>query len=311
MRIAILGATGVVGSEILKCLENSSLQPTELILMASKESEGKKIETKWGQVKVTQIRFVECDLVFSALSTDIAAKILPEFFSRKIHTIDNSSAFRFHRETPIVVPPINSHRATSILVANPNCSTAQLAVATYPILKHFGIEDMFVATYQSVSGGGKKLISEWQDEDSIWHDNCVPLVGTQKGEKDSVFYTNQEEEKISTEYAKITSSDVHPRSITVRVSTFRSHGEAVYIKTKRRISRLTLLEALRKFEPHLILKRAVTPKESAGNYAVFIGKIEIFDEHSLAMWIVADNLLKGAAYNAVQIAEAKLHYGCL
>lgn len=324
--IAVLGATGLVGEEVVKILEQRNFSIKELFLFASEHSEGKTIIFKDNEIEVLSDyeEFIEkAELVFCCLDAPLAKEIVPKFKDKAV-VIDNSNAFRMAPEVPLIIPEINPEmiKEHKGIIANPNCSTIQLLVALYPLHKKAKVKRIFVATYQSVSGYGRDALDELkyeiecfgmeQDikkfEDCVFPhpigNNIIPQIGNFNEEG----YTT-EEMKMVNETRKIFGDEsIQVTSTCVRIPVLIGHSEAVSVEFENPISPQ---------EAKQILKDAVgvrlfdkdekypLPIYASGNDLVFVGRVrkDAAFENGLAMWVVADNLRKGAALNAVQIAE--------
>lgn len=324
--IAVLGATGLVGVEVVKILEQRNFPVKELFLFASEQSEGIAVNFKDEKIEVLsnyETFINKVDIVFSCLDEVFAKKIIPKF-KDKATVIDNSNAYRTDPEVPLVIPEINPEKIDEHkgIIANPNCSTIQMLVPLYPLHKKAKIKRIFVATYQSVSGHGREAVDELklefeylgmgQDiektEEKIFPhpigNNIMPQIGNFTSEG----YT-KEEMKMLNETRKILDDDAICVTATcVRIPVLYGHSEAVSVEFENHIS----IQEAKKFlkdAPGVILIKKDTdypmPGDVVGKDEVFVGRLrkDLAFENGLAMWIVADNLRKGAALNAVQIAE--------
>jgi aspartate-semialdehyde dehydrogenase len=331
MKVAIIGATGAVGREMVKDLEDSSVKDIELTLYASPRSAGAKIpfRNKTHDVKAFSVEAL-AGTKYALMS---AGGAFSREFSRALvaqgtTVIDNSSAFRMADDVLLVVPEVNAHvlkrDAKPQIIANPNCSTIQMVVALKPLQDQFGIELVNVSTYQSVSGTGQKGISELaaQLEARFKFQEVTPKVYAQEiafnllpgidvfDEQGHCF----EEVKMVKETRKIMElPGLEILAQTVRVPTFNCHGEAVTVRLKRAVTRAEALKAfagakgvvLNTVDDH---KSQPTPLTTAGDQRVFVSRVRLAHGASSSAWLqfwnVADNLKKGAASNAVQILEA-------
>ena len=325
-KILILGATGLVGQEVLKILEQRRFPVQELFLFASERSEGTKVlfRNQEYEVSSTYEEFIgKVDIVFGCLDEPLSREIIPKFKEECI-VIDNSPAFRMDPEVPLVIPEINPHKIKEHkgIIANPNCSTIQMLVPLYPLHKKAKIKRIFVATYQSVSGYGKAAVEELKleleyiaadqmvpkFEDSVFPHQIGANIIPQIGRFNELGYTS-EEMKMLNETRKIFDDDSILVSPTcVRIPVFYGHSEAVSVEFENPISVEEAKEIL-KNAPGVILcekdQDYPVPVQVAGKDEVFVGRIrkDFAFENGLTMWIVADNIRKGAALNVVQIAE--------
>lgn len=324
--VAVVGVTGAVGSEMVSILEERNFPVGELRLLASERSEGKTIEFKGRDVKVnrlTEDSFKGIDIALFSAGASRSLEFAPAAVKSGAVVVDNSSAFRMEPDVPLVVPEVNSHaiKRHKGIIANPNCSTIQMVVALKPIHDAVKIKRIVISTYQAVSGTGKKAIHELEQQTrdlfslkeitvSVYpHQiafNCIPQI--------DVFLDNgytKEEMKIVNETKKIMEDDsIRVTATTVRVPVFYSHSESVNIETDKKITAEKVRELLSKAPGVEIVddpKNSLYPLaiNSAGRDEVFVGRIREDEsiEKGINMWIVSDNLRKGAALNAVQIAE--------
>jgi aspartate-semialdehyde dehydrogenase len=324
--IAILGATGLVGLEVIKILEQRNFPVKELFLFASEKSEGVKINFKGKKIEVhaDYEKFIDnVDVVFGCLDEEPSKEVVPQFKENSI-VIDNSKAFRMDPEVPLVIPEINPEKIKEHkgIIANPNCSTIQMLLPLYPLYKQSKIKRIFVATYQSVSGYGRDAVDELKlelehlamdqniekSEESVFPfpigDNIIPQIGSFNNEG----YTG-EEMKMVNETRKILDDDSIQVSATcVRIPIICGHSEAVSLEFENPISPEQAREILKNAPGIKLIEKDdeyPMPIHVVGKDEVFVGRIrkDLVFENGLAMWIVADNIRKGAALNAVQIAE--------
>ncbi|MFN4146441.1 MAG: aspartate-semialdehyde dehydrogenase [Runella sp.] len=322
MKIAVVGATGLVGGEILKVLEERNFPVTELIPVASERSVGKKVTFK-GQ-EYTVVSFEEAIsarpsiAIFSAGgSTSLA--LAPRFAEAGITVIDNSSAWRMDPTKKLVVPEINAHTLTKEdkIIANPNCSTIQMVVVLNPLHLKYKVKRVVVSTYQSVTGTGKAAVDQLFAEREGRTDvpkvyphpidlNVLPHI--------DVFLDNgytKEEMKMTNETKKIMMDDsIAVTATTVRIPTIGGHSEAVNVEFENEFDLQEVYDILQKAEGVVVQddpanKVYPMPLTAHGKDETFVGRIRRDESQpkTLNMWIVADNLRKGAATNAVQIAE--------
>ena len=323
MRLAIIGSTGLVGEELLSILEGSSLRNVQLLLAASSS---KPNRTQLYGKTPHPVRDIESvleqkpDIAIFSAGADVSRAWAPHFIEQNCWVIDNSSAWRMHPKCPLVVPEINSHLIAKngskpSIIANPNCATIQLAVALEPLHRHFTLEEVTISTYQAVSGAGATALQQLQSEQRgeipskrpllhNIHDNLIPQIGLlHEGH-------SEEEQKIQEELRKILTLPRLPVHATcVRVPLLRGHSESVYIRTKKPIDSSSATDVLCAKSDLIVHKKDYpTPKEVAKSDPVHIGRIrqDKDDPQGLQLWIVADNLRKGAATNALQIATKLL-----
>jgi aspartate-semialdehyde dehydrogenase len=327
--IAVLGATGLVGEEVIKILEQRNFPIKELLLFASERSEGQIISFNDRELEVlTDYNELvgQAEIVFGCLDSPLAKEIVPKFAEQSV-VIDNSNAFRMDPEVPLIIPEINPKKLKEHkgIIANPNCSTIQMLVALYPLHKKAKVKRIFVATYQSVSGAGKDALDELRYEFeylSMGHDiekaedavfnhpignNIIPQIG---GFGDQGY--TSEEIKMLNETRKIFDDEsIQVTSTCVRIPVYVGHSEALSVEFEKPISPAEAIEILQEAPGIKVFDKDEIypiPISAVGKDAVFVGRIrkDLAFENGLAMWIVADNLRKGAALNAVQIAELLL-----
>jgi aspartate-semialdehyde dehydrogenase len=329
-RVAVVGATGLVGETMINVLEERKFPVSELYPLASNRSLGKNVRFGGAQLPVQDLAgfdFSRADLALFSAGTTVSAKYAPKAAAAGCTVIDNSSQFRYQDDIPLVVPEVNAHaigqyRARGI-IANPNCSTIQLLVALKPIYDVAGIERINVATYQSVSGAGRQAVEELASQTASLLNgrpidaprliakqiafNCVPQIDRFEDNG----YT-REEMKICWETQKIMEDpSIRVNATAVRVAVFYGHSEVVHIETRRKITAAQARAVLEKAPGVAVIDErtaggyptAVT--EAANHDTVYVGRIreDMSHERGLDLWIVADNIRKGAATNSVQIAE--------
>jgi aspartate-semialdehyde dehydrogenase len=325
--VAVVGATGVVGREMVKILEERKFPVKELFLFASERSEGEEIEFNGEKVKVLALKegnIPKVDVALFSAGSAVSGIFAPLFAANGSVVIDNSSRWRMDDDVPLIVPEVNPHRIKDIkkgIIANPNCSTIQLVVAIKPIHDRFGVKSVRVATYQSVSGAGKKAMDELTKASISFFEmggedefvpgvfpkniafNLIPRIG-------KVFDDGftEEEMKMVKETKKIMEADIKVSATCVRVPVYVSHSEAAFLELEKPFEISEVEEILRRAKGICVMNNTKediypTPAEVSGKDEVFVGRIRKTETGDLAMWIVADNLRKGAALNAVQIAE--------
>ncbi|MFZ0390770.1 MAG: aspartate-semialdehyde dehydrogenase [Calditrichia bacterium] len=321
-KIIVAGATGLVGRKMVQVLEERQFPVRELALFASERSAGARINFRGNDVAVKPLgkdSFHGADIALFSAGATVSREFAPIAAQQDVVVIDNSSAWRMEPEIPLVVPEVNPQMLHNHkhIIANPNCSTIQLVVALQPLQQHFGIRRVVVSTYQSVSGSGKRAMQQLEDEiqhgqsDNPYYPhpiafNCLPQIDEFLPDG----YT-REEMKMINETRKILSlPELAITATTVRVPVHVGHSESVNVELEKEFS---LEEVCRLFSesPGLILEdepadhRYPMPLLAMDRDEVFIGRLrrDLSRENGLNFWIVADNLRKGAATNAVQIAE--------
>ena len=321
MKIAIIGATGMVGKVMLKVLEERNFPISELIPVASEKSVGKSIEYKESTYKVVGISdaiSMKPDIALFSAGGDTSLKWAPKFAEAGTTVIDNSSAFRMDQDKKLVVPEINANLLTKEdkIIANPNCSTIQLVLALSPLHNKYKMKRVVVSTYQSVSGTGVKAVQQLENEiNGIEGEMAYPYpIGRNALPHCDVFEENgytKEEMKLAREPQKIL--DDRSFSVTataVRIPTSGGHSESVNVQFENDFILQEVRELLAETEGIIVQDNPSTntypmPILAHGKDAVFVGRIrrDETQPNTLNMWIVSDNLRKGAATNAVQIAE--------
>ncbi len=326
-RVAVVGATGAVGREMLNLLEEVNFPVDKMHAIASRNSLGVEVGWKAGVVKcedVAQFDFSSVDVVLMSVSGDFSREWAPLIGAAGPIVIDNSSAWRMDPDVPLVVPEVNPDAIglarRKNIVANPNCSTVQLVVALKPLHDAVPIKRVVVATYQSVSGAGKKGMDElWNQTKGVFvlgpsepdvfskqiAFNVIPFIGAFREDG----YTD-EEAKMWAETHKILDPEIALTVTSVRVPVMVGHCEAVNIEFHGPLDEAEARDILRAAPGLQVIDKRdstgyMTPKEAQGEFAVYVSRIrrDPTVEHGLSLWVVADNLRKGAALNAVQIAE--------
>ena len=325
MNIAIVGATGNVGRKILEVLEKKELSIDNLYLLASSRSAGSKINFLGDEHEVLNLEtfdFSRAKITFFAAGGKISEKFAEKAAKHSL-VIDNSSFYRMDPDVPLIVPQVNSDHLNNIkknIIANPNCSTAQLVIALKPLHDLFTIKRIVVSTYQSVSGGGKAPMDELIDQTRLSLDqkkvesknftkqiafNIIPHIDVFSDDG----YT-KEELKMTNETKKILDSKIELTATCVRLPVLVSHSESVNIELEKPFTLEKVREALDNFEGCKVVDERsdggyITPLEAEGRNETFISRIREDKtlNNGLNMWIVSDNLLRGAALNAVEIAE--------
>ncbi|MGZ3723517.1 MAG: aspartate-semialdehyde dehydrogenase [Bdellovibrionales bacterium] len=328
LNVGVVGATGMVGEVFLELLRERNFPVANLKLFASDRSLGQTRKFNHKDVPLETLApgcFNGLDLVFFSSGDDISKEWAPQAVKAGAYAVDNSAAFRMDPNTVLVVPEVNGHVLTKnkpAVIANPNCSTIQLVVALAPLRKDFGLESVHVATYQAVSGAGKAgqeelggQLKSWaagvahQSPQTFPHPiamNCIPQIGSFQ---DNGFCT--EELKIMRETKKILGdTSFRVSAFTVRVPAWNAHSEAVWVRLKKSVSREQFLKSLHSQEGLIVEdnpKDAVYPLALAWSEKdpVAVGRIhqDLDDPQTWMLWVVSDNLRKGAALNGIQIAE--------
>ena len=326
-KVAVVGATGNVGREMLNILEERQFPADEVVALASERSAGKEAAYGDKRLKVQALDafdFNGTDIALFSAGSGVAGEWAPRIAETGCVVIDNSSKFRMDPDVPLVVPEVNAAAVERFsrrnIIANPNCSTAQLVVALKPLHDEATIRRVVVATYQSVSGAGKEAMDElFSQTRAIYVNdpiepvqftkqiafNVIPHIDTFMNDG-----STREEWKMDVETRKILDPDVEVTATCVRVPVFVGHAEAVNLEFEKPISAERAAEILREAPGLLVIDKHedggyVTPLDCVGDFATFVSRIRVDPtiEHGLNLWVVSDNLRKGAALNAVQIAE--------
>jgi aspartate-semialdehyde dehydrogenase len=328
MKVAVVGATGMVGNVMLEVLKEQNFPVTELIPVASEKSVGKSLEYNGNSYTVVGLRTavdMKPDVAIFSAGGETSLQWAPKFAEVGTTVIDNSSAWRMDPTKKLIVPEINGHELTSSdkIIANPNCSTIQLVLVMAPLHKKYGIKRAIVSTYQSITGTGVKAVEQMENEragkegDMAYKypidKNCIPQC--------DVFLENgytKEEMKLTNETKKILDSAINVTATAVRVPVVGGHSEAVNIEFQHDFD-LSEVRNLLENTPGITLQDDPSnyvypmPKYAQHKNDVFVGRIRRDESqaNTLNLWIVADNLRKGAATNAVQIAHLLVEKGLL
>ncbi len=335
INVALVGATGNIGREILAILDERLFALDSMHVLASRGSMGREVSFGDRDLKcedIEQFDFSKVDLVFMAAGSAVAEKWVPKITAAGALVIDNSSAFRMDKDVPLIVPEVNADAIMGArvknIVANPNCSTIQMLVALKPIHDAAKIKRIVVSTYQSVSGAGKAAMDElWDQTKGIYVTdsptianfpkqiafNVIPQVDAFMGDGGT-----REEHKMINETHKMLDPNIKVSATCVRVPVFVGHGEAVNVELERPMSAAAAKSLLRESPGLMVIDKHedggyMTPVESSGEFAVYVSRIREDKslDHGLSMWVVADNLRKGGALNAVQIAELARNRGII
>ena len=326
--IAVAGATGAVGNQMISCLEERDFPIKSLKFLASSRSVGRKLKYKGRDINVeelTESSFKGIDIALFSAGGGTSEKYAPFAANDGCVVVDNSSAWRMDPEVPLVVPEVNPHAVAQYknkgIIANPNCSTIQMVVALHPLHREYGIKRIVVSTYQAVSGTGKKAIDELDSqtrailnfkeyESKVYPHtiafNCLPHI--------DVFLDNgytKEEMKMVHETRKILSDDgIQVTATCVRVPVYYAHSESVTIETEKKLTPQDVRDLLEGAPGVMVVDDPGTqqypmPYPAGGTNPVYVGRIreDISSPSGISLWIVSDNLRKGAALNAIQIAE--------
>ncbi|MGB0793635.1 MAG: aspartate-semialdehyde dehydrogenase [Candidatus Puniceispirillaceae bacterium] len=332
VRVAVAGATGAVGREMLRTLAERQFPCDEIFALASAKSAGK--ELSYGDDKTVTVQsldkfdFAQADIALFSAGGDTSKAVAPTAGEAGCIVIDNSSAFRMDEDVPLIVPEVNPDAAKNCLkanggrniIANPNCSTAQLVVALKPLHDSYGVKRVIVSTYQATSGAGAAGMDELfnQTKGVFVHDEIKPEKFTKQIAFNAIPHIDvfmddgftKEEWKMTAETKKILDPKIELAAHCVRIPVFIGHSEAVFIETDKPIDEAQARELLRDAPgvsviDHRANEGYVTPIEAAGEDAVYISRLrrDPTVENGLVFWCVSDNLRKGAALNSVQIAE--------
>ena len=327
-RVAVVGATGNVGREMLNILAERQFPVDEIVALASRRSLGSEISFGDKTLKSKDLDtfdFTGWDIALFAVGSEATKKYAPAAAKAGCVVIDNSSLYRYDQDVPLIVPEVNPEAVHGYskknIIANPNCSTAQMVVALKPLHDRAGIKRVVVSTYQSVSGAGKEGIDElWDQTKSIYNPtddkpaskftkqiafNVIPHI--------DVFLedgSTKEEWKMVAETKKIIDSKIKVTATCVRVPVFVGHAEAINVEFEGHLDEAEARDILREAPGIMVIDKRedggyVTPVECVGDFATFISRIrqDSTIDNGLNLWCVSDNLRKGAALNAVQIAE--------
>ncbi|MBC8146423.1 MAG: aspartate-semialdehyde dehydrogenase [Bacteroidetes bacterium] len=321
MNIAVVGATGLVGKVVLKVLEARNFKLNELFPVATEKSVGKKIDFNGRKIKVISLEDAlkkEIDIAIFSAGGNCAKEWAPKFAEKGTFVIDNSSAWRMDENIPLVVPEINSHTITpdTKIIANPNCSTIQLVMALAPLHYKYKVKRIIASTYQSVTGSGQKgtnqLLNERKSEvgEKAYPHQIDLNVIPHGGDFDKDGYTSEETKLIDETRKILNSPDIQITSTVVRIPVFGGHSISANVEFESSFELDEVRKLLGEF-PGIIVQDNPEenlypmPINAEGKDEVFVGRIrhDFSNPNSLNLWIVADNLRKGAATNAVQISE--------
>ncbi len=326
MNIAIVGATGNVGRKILEVLEKRNFPMDNLYFVASSKSAGSKLKFKGKDIEVKNLEtfdFSKANITFFSAGGKISEQYVPIAAEQSV-VIDNSSFFRMDPDVPLIVPQVNSNHIKNMkknIIANPNCSTAQLVIILKPLHDLFKIKRVVISTYQSTSGAGKAPMDELLEQTKLSLENkkivsknftkqiafnAIPHIDTFVEEG----YT-KEELKMANETKKILDKNIELTATCVRIPVLISHAESINIEFEKEFTLEKIREVLNKADGCKVIDERkdggyITPVEAAGKNETFISRIrkDNSNKKAINLWCVSDNLLRGAALNAVEIAEA-------
>ncbi|MCM3214693.1 aspartate-semialdehyde dehydrogenase [Niallia taxi] len=338
--VAVVGATGAVGQQMIKTLESRDFPISKLTLLSSKRSAGTKVTYKDTEITVeeaTPESFKGIDIALFSAGGGVSKELAPHAVSHGAIVVDNTSAFRMDENVPLVVPEVNEedlHKHNGI-IANPNCSTIQMVVALQPLREKYGLSKVLVSTYQAVSGSGAAAVEELHSQTKaiINEESFEPAILPVKSDKKhyqiafnaipqiDVFTENgftYEEMKMINETKKIMHDEnLKVAATCVRIPVATGHSESVYFEVDAADVTASDVQSLLKAAPGVILQDDIQnqvypmPADCVGQNDVFVGRIrkDLDAENGFHMWVVSDNLLKGAAWNSVQIAESLVKLG--
>lgn len=335
LHVAVVGATGAVGQQMMKTLEKRNFPIKKITLLSSARSAGTKLTFNGEEVTVQEAKpesFEGVDIALFSAGGSISEKLAPEAAKRGAICVDNTSAFRMHEEVPLVVPEVNEEdiKQHKGIIANPNCSTIQMVVALEPIRQAYGLSKVLVSTYQAVSGSGAAAIAELEEQtqDLLNGKEINPQVLPVKSDKkhyqiafnaipqidkfEENGYTFEEMKMINETKKIMHMADLPVAATCVRIPVVVGHSESLYIEVDQPGVTVEEIKNLLKDAPGIVLQDAPEeqlypmPVQSVGKNDVFVGRIrkDLDNDKGFHMWVVSDNLLKGAAWNSVQIAES-------
>ncbi len=336
MRVAIVGASGAVGQELMRILAERNFPIDDLVLFGSERSAGRKYNFKGRDYEVKLLQhnddFKDVDIAFTSAGAGTSKEFVGDITKYGAVMIDNSSAFRMDNDVPLVVPEINAEDALDRprgVIANPNCTTIMMVVVLYPIERLSHIKKIHVASYQSASGAGAAAMAELEQQykEMVEHGKVTTIskfphqlaynVIPQIDKMTETDYT-KEEMKMFNETQKIMHSDVRTSATCVRVSSLRSHSESVWFETERPLSVEEIRRALQSAPGVTLVDDPQNyvypmPLESAGKDDVYVGRVrkDLADDNGCTLWLTGDQIRKGAALNAIQIGEYLVKSGSL
>ena len=326
VNVAVVGATGAVGEALVEILEERDFPVKELFLLASERSAGKRVQFKGSHVAVTRLDefdFSQAQIGLFSAGGSLSAEYAPKAAAAGCVVIDNTSHFRYDDDIPLIVPEVNPHQIEAFsnrnIIANPNCSTIQMVVALKPIHNAVGIRRINVSTYQAVSGAGAAGVQELAGQTASLLNarpietevmpvqiafNAIPHIDTFQDNG----YTREEMKMVWETRKILEDDDIQVNPTCVRIAVFYGHSEAVHIETVDQISAADVNDLLRNAPGVSLFEDNQYPtavEHAAGLDGVFVGRVreDISHPHGINMWVVSDNVRKGAALNSVQIAE--------
>lgn len=338
--VAVVGATGAVGGQMLKTLEDRNFPISKLTLLSSARSAGKTVQYKGQEYTIQEAKpesFEGVDIALFSAGGGVSKELAPEAVKHGAVVVDNTSAFRMDENTPLVVPEVNEsdlHDHNGI-IANPNCSTIQMVVALQPILEKFGLKKVIVSTYQAVSGSGAQAVDELNEQTKaiINNESFDPQILPVKSDKkhyqiafnaipqidkfEENGYTFEEMKMINETKKIMHLPELKVAATCVRIPVATGHSESLYFEVEKDGVSVADIKALLKDAPGVVLQDEPEnqvypmPADCVGKNDVFVGRIrkDLDEDKGFHMWVVSDNLLKGAAWNSVQIAESLINIG--
>lgn len=340
--VAVVGATGAVGEQMLKTLAERNFPISKLTLLSSKRSAGKTITFKEEEIVIqeaTPDSFEGVQLALFSAGGSVSKALAPQAVKRGAIVVDNTSAFRMDAEIPLVVPEVNEAdlQKHNGIIANPNCSTIQMVVALEPIRKKYGLKKVVVSTYQAVSGAGANAIKEMKDQTKaiLAGEDFTPEIlpcGSDKKHYQIAFnavpqidkfqengYTFEEMKMINETKKIMHLPNLHVAATCVRIPVETGHSESVYFETEKAGLTASEMKAMLKDAPGVVLEDDINEQlypmatNCVNKNDVFVGRVrqDLDNENGFHMWVVSDNLLKGAAWNSVQISESLVKLGLL
>lgn len=320
LNVAVVGATGLVGSKIIEILEERNFPVNNFYPLASKKSSGKNIKFREKEYQVSELTEdsfnQDIDIALFAAGGSVSEKYVPIAVNKGIRVVDNSSYFRLDQDVPLIIPEVNKASITkdNYLIANPNCSTIQSVLAIKPIYDRYGIKRIVFNTYQAVSGGGQKALDDlYNRTNNKWkykiHNNVLAQIDDflENG------YTKEEMKMINETHKILNDEDINITATAVRVPVENSHGVSINLELDSPYELADIRESLGEYEGIKLVDDIdkeiyPIPTQATGKDEVYIGRIrrDYSIENGLNLWVVADNVRKGAATNAVEIAEVLL-----